>query len=72
MFCVTGNDFVREEPLEYDLSDIFHGNSCTGESVMQTRPVEMAKEQQKCKDIGPIYEYAKMGDIPTLVIEATF
>ena len=64
MFSVTENDFVREEPLEYDLSDIFHGNSCTGESVMQTHPVDLAKEQQSCKDIGPIYEYAKTGDIP--------
>ena len=64
MFSVTENDFVREEPLEYDLSDIFHGSPCPGESAMQMHHVDLAKEQQSCKDIGPIYECVRTGDIP--------
>ena len=64
MFSVTENDFVREEPLEYDLSDIFHGSPCPGESAMQMHHVNLAKEQQGCKDIDPIYEYVRTGDIP--------
>ena len=72
IFAVTDEDFVREESMEYDLSGILYTGSGSGESVMQLHAFNLAKEQQACEAIGPIYECIKTGVIPKKTFTKSF